>query len=181
MPRILSKGSNLPFADTNVDWDGEENLIDHQIAFYNLQNLWERNQEFDHPYFDFDNSLQIPTKQDVIEFLAGDNHLVLWLPEEPNILLEGKNRDGEEEWYEFDPFCWLPIKVGLNDEKEGTIVDPRRNWRWYFGDEFHWNYTVSVSSRIRNTGKGYHDPRPAENRALLNRHKAMEFTVSQLA
>jgi hypothetical protein len=164
MPRILSKGSSLPFADTNVGWDEEENLIDHQIAFYNLQNLWERNQEFDHPYFDFDNSLQIPTKQDVIEFLAGDNHLVLWLPEEPTIRLEGENRDGEEEWYAFDPFCWLPIGVELNDEKEGTIVDPQHTWRWYFGDEFHWNYTVSISPRIRNTGKGYHDPRPPENR-----------------
>ncbi|WP_394743301.1 hypothetical protein [Natronococcus roseus] len=164
MTHILSKGSHLPFADTNADWDEEENLIDHKIAFYNLQDLWERNQEFIHPYFNFDNSLQIPTKQDVIDFLAGDNHMVVRLPQEPTIHLEGENRDGEEEWYEFDPFCWLPVKVELNGEKEGTIVEPSDNWRWYFGNEFHWDYTVSVYSRIRNTGKGYHDPRPPENR-----------------
>lgn len=163
MPKILSKGSNIALADSYADWDDKANLIDHQLAFYNLEDLRERNHEFAHPYFDFNGSVQLPSRSDVIEFLSGGNNMVLWLPEESSVHLKGESRDGEEEWYEFDPFCWLPISIDLNTEKSGTIVEADEEWEWYFGNKFDWNYTLSIYSNIRNTGPGYYDPRPSED------------------
>jgi hypothetical protein len=77
--------------------------------------------------------------------------------------LEGKNHDGSEEWFKFDPFAWLPISVGLDEEKEGDLVEAEPEWEWYFDEDFRWKTVLQLGAAIRNKSSGYSDPRPPKS------------------
>ncbi|WP_058571680.1 hypothetical protein [Haloferax profundi] len=162
---MLVKGPETALADVQADWDEEENLIDSNLAFYDLKHLQHRNYEFAYPTFDSlsKDPVQLPSKGDVINYLHGGNDIVIRLPNTSKFHLEGEDHDGNEEWFEFNPFAWLPIGVGLNEEKSGDLVTAEPEWEWYFDDDFHWETVLQLGAAIRNTGSGYHDPRPPKS------------------
>ena len=165
MTRVLVKGPESALADVHADWDEEENLIDTNLAFYDLKHLQHRNHEVAYPTFDSlsKEPIKLPSKSDVIDYLNGGNNLVIRLPTKSEFHLEGEGRDGDEEWFEFDPFAWLPIGVGLDEEKSGDLVTAETVWEWYFDDDFHWETVLQLGAAIKNTGFGYHDPRPPKS------------------
>ena len=165
MTRVLVKGPETALEDVHSDWDEEENLIDSNLVFYDLKHLQHRSQNVAYPTFDPLGSgedekkpLQLPSKDDVINYLFGGNDVVIRLPTTPTFRLEGRDNHGEERWYEFDPFAWLPIGVGLDDENGGDLIESRDGWEWYFDDDFRWETVLNVTQGIR--GPGYSDPKP---------------------
>lgn len=165
MTRVLVKGPETALADVHADWNEEENLIDSNLAFYDLKHLQHRNHEVAYPTFESlsKDPVQLPSKGDVIDYLHGGNDIVIRLPTTSEFHLEGEDSDGNEEWFEFDPFAWLPIGVGLDEEKDGDIVTAEPEWEWYFDEYFHWETVLQLGAAIRNTGSGYHDPRPPKS------------------
>ncbi|WP_418284883.1 hypothetical protein [Halorubrum sp. DTA46] len=159
------KGPEVSLSDEYADWDEEENLIDSNIAFYDLKDLQHRNYEFAYPGFGSrDNDpVRLPTKSDVIDFLFGGNELVIRLPTTARFHLEGEDHDGNEEWFEFDPFAWLPIGVGLDEEKRGDLVSAEPEWEWYFDDDFTWETILQIGASVQNPDSGYFDPRPPKS------------------
>lgn len=169
MPRVLTKGTESSLSDVHAEWDQEENLIDTNIAFYDLMDLQHRSHEFAHPWFDLVETedetrspVSLPTKGDVFDYLDGGNDIVLQLPTGADMHLPGENRDGEEEWYEFDPLAWLPISVNLDGENRGDLIGYDEDWDWYFEDEFPWEVVVGIYAGKRRPESGYSDPRPPE-------------------
>ena len=120
MPRILTKGSRAGVEDDYADWSDEENLKHYNTAFYDLLDLENRKHEVVHPWFDFEDVVHFPSRNDVVQFLFGGNDLVIRLPEHQEVELRGEDRDGNTERYSCDFFEWLPFYVGLNDEEEGS-------------------------------------------------------------
>ena len=165
MTRVLVKGPETALADVHADWDEEENLIDTNLAFYDLKHLQHLNHEVAYPTFESldKEPIKLPTKGDVIDYLNGGNDIVIRLPTKSKLHLEGEDHNGGEEWFEFDPFAWLPIDVGLDEEKSGDLVKADTVWEWYFDDSFQWETVLQLGPAIKNTGFGYRDPRPPKS------------------
>lgn len=166
MSRILTKGSRAGIEDNHADWDEQENLKNHHIAFYDLVNLENRKQEFSQPWLDCDNVVSLPSRYDVTQFLFGGNDIVIRLPKVKKTKLPGENRDGEEEWYDFDLFAWLPFTVVLNDEENGgdliEILADSESWSVYFDEGSEWSVVIqSVRQQPWYSSTPYSDPRPS--------------------
>lgn len=165
MSRILTKGSRAGLEDNHADWDDQENLKNHHIAFYDLLDLENRKQEFIQPWLDNDSSISLPSRNDVAQFLLGGNDMVIRLPTVKETKLPGENREGEEEWYDFDLFAWLPFAIALNDEEDGgdliEISEQFHSWSVCFSDGFSWDVIIQgVGQRPWYSSTPYSDPRP---------------------
>lgn len=165
MPRILTKGSRAGVEDDYADWSDEENLKHYSIAFYDLLDLENRKHEVVHPWFDFEDAVHFPSRNDVVQFLFGGNDLVIRLPKHQEVEFRGEDRDGNTEGYSCDFFEWLPFYVGLNDEEEGSdlieLRDGFEDWETCFTDDFEWEVTIqTIAQRSRYRSSPYSDPRP---------------------
>jgi len=165
MPRILTKGSRAGVEDDYADWSDEENLKHYNIAFYDLLDLENRKHEVLHPWFDLEDAVYFPNRNDVVQFLFGGNDLVIRLPEHQEVELRGKDRDGNTERYSCDLFEWLPFYVGLNDKEEGSdlieVRDGFEDWETCFANDFEWEVILqTITQRSRYRSSPYSDPRP---------------------
>lgn len=183
MARVLTKGDRAGVEDNHADWDEQENLKNNNIAFYDLLDLENRNHEYSYPWFDLDDAVYFPDRDDVVQFLFGGNDLVIRLPESEEIMLPGKNRDGEEEWYDCELFAWLPFYVTLNDEEVGgdliEINEGFESWEPCFTDGFRWSVVIQgVGQRAWYKSPKYPDPRPrpvkpGESQQLVQRPESL--------
>ena len=166
MARILTKGSRAGIEYNHADWDYQENLKNHQIAFYDLLDLENRTQEFMQPWLNCENSISLPTRDDVTQFLFGGNDMVVRLPTVKKTKLPSEDRNGGEEWYDFNLFAWLPFAVGLNEEEDGgdliEISESFESWSVCFDRGFKWNVVIQhVGQRPWYSSTPYLDPRPS--------------------
>jgi len=183
MSRVLTKGNRAGPEDSHADWDEQENLKNNNIAFYDLLDLETRNHEYSYPWFDFDDAVYFPDRDDVVQFLFGGNDLVIRLPESEEVMLPGENRDGEEEWYDCGLFAWLPFYVKLNDEEDGgdliEINEGFESWDPCLTDGFNWSVVIQgVGQRAWYKSPPYPDPRPrpvksGESQQLVQRPETL--------
>jgi len=175
MSRILAKGSKAGVQDDYFDWDEEEDLKSYNIAFYDLPGLVHEGHRFLHPWFDEEDALYLPSRDDVTQFLGGGNDLVIILPGTQEISLRGKDREGNQVddegnaiRYECDLLEWLPFGVGLNSEDDGNdlveLLDGFEDWSTCFSDKLEWEVVIDgVGQRgLYGNGKAYNDPRPED-------------------
>ncbi|MFC7007760.1 hypothetical protein ACFQIA_09155 [Halalkalicoccus sp. GCM10025704] len=92
MTRVLVKGPETALADVHAAWDEEENLIDTNLAFYDLKHLQHRCHEVAYPTFESlsKDPVKLPSKGDVIDYLYGGNDIVIRLPTKSEFYQKGK-------------------------------------------------------------------------------------------
>lgn len=166
MTRVLTKGTRTGVENNHATWDEAENLIDHNLAFYDLATLEEQKHEVTHPAFSLDNSITLPSHTDVAQYLDGGNDLFIRLPTQQTIKLRGEDHDGNTEYYDCDLLKWLPFAVSLDSEKTGDLYELEESyqwWDWYFTDGFEWETTIDYLCAQPWYGRTYTDPRPPKS------------------
>lgn len=167
--RVTVKGSELSPDVSYVEWDEDENLKNQQLVVYNLPDLYARNFEFAHPYFDqLDTQLKVPDREDVVDYLNAGHDLVIILPNEPLVDLEGEDRDGGEAFYPCNPLAWLPFRLEADFDEHGDLVGGTTDdsfFASYFGEEFEWQVSLKAASQTAQKF-GYSDPRPRQRKGV---------------
>ncbi|MDQ2055228.1 hypothetical protein [Halobellus sp. H-GB7] len=81
MTRILSKGSELDFADY-ADWDETANIRDYDLLFVNLRDLEQRKDEFLHTDVprEYWRQYELPSHDHVLELITSGGDIVVTLP-----------------------------------------------------------------------------------------------------
>lgn len=153
MVRVLSKGSQLDFADY-ADWDDTVNIRDYDIVFVNLRDLERRKDEFlhDNVPVEYKRMYEMPPPDHVVQLLVSGGDLIITLP---NTLQTQPSADPD--WdppqevrenttiYPGTPILnflsWLPFAIeafedGGESIAEDTIDD---DWDWYFPNAFSWD------------------------------------------
>lgn len=178
MTKVLTKGTRAGGEDTHASWTEHENLIDHNIAFYDLAPIEHQHRDLFHPWFDHDNALILPLQSDVQDFLIGGNTLYIRLPTHPEVDLQGIDHDDEQTTYQYNLLRWLPVGVELRTDREGdlfTVKEEFSGWEWYFDDKFEWEISIPWISDVVSTGSDYTDPRPRLKDGVPITRKAVHF------
>lgn len=150
--RILSKGSELDFADY-ADWDETANIRDYDLLFVNLRDLEQRKDEFLHTDVprEYWRQYELPSHDHVLELITSGGDIVVTLPTTLSVQ-PSENQDWEppesvsdDSMFAGTPVLnflnWLPFEIEAEDSG-GQSVDADSitdEWSWYFPDQFDWD------------------------------------------
>lgn len=151
MSRILSKGSELEFADQNRDWNETSNIKDFDIVFFNLKSLEERKDKFLQVEPFKENKIEFPSQEDVLKLIRSGGDLICILPTTRKII--AMNRDVIPKKITQDLFEWLPAELHFNEEKGESLEEGSVNesWKWYFNEQFEWPMCFTPTKNIKTS------------------------------
>lgn len=165
MVRILSKGSQLDYADY-ADWDESANVRDYDIVFINLRDLERRKDEFLHARVpaEYRRLYEFPLPEHVVQLLLSGGDIFVVLPFE----LSARPSE-DQDWEPPEPIpgdtpvrggtpilnflSWLPFTLEVHEEGGESVEEETidEDWDWYFDDDFSWNFSIPPSPKRSTT------------------------------